>query len=668
MRLITRKIWRAFPELDRFSDEQCTRFMMGAKRDWWVWRLLRLLAAITAFFVSALLLWAVLWVSIALMTGGRPSGRGLDLLSNWGAAIMLLGVVVPFAVAMLVAFSVRDALLRRRLRAVINNRGTCAGCGYLLLGMPVNADLKVTCPECGGETEVDASIAELQQVAVAKPGTDGDVRTEFRPSARVTRPSTSPEQRRRRRRLVLTVVAAIALIVLTPLVILGWNELAMRIDAKQAATLRPGGPGLTKVIGALPAPSNDVIGWEEFQKVRVLIAEADRAVWQTGSGSVGEQPAHPDYSWVGEVIGEDFRGDRAAAEESRRIAERMLEEMRRRSVFDLMKQMRTAGDLSPQFSVAPGQPLINILLPELAQCREMARINKARALTALAADDPAEFADAIENVHFLARLCEREPTVISRLVSVAIDALGDGVCKRALMTRRAVAWSDAVAQGQRRRLPEIPYSYTLEGERTITVDSACMFYENTSNVRRRQLELTQERMEKGTKIRVGRLDEVIAEINRGYDAAVANAVLPPFQRTAGQDAEKSELWVVHTLMPSILKAQRSFDQVEADRQGVAVMVALERFRAVRGAYPERLDELLPGFLASIPLDAWAGQPMCYRRIDGATDPAGRGYLLYVRGMDKTDDGGKPGEFYLDAITRPSLYGIDYIINDATYLK
>ena len=78
---------------------------------------------------------------------------------------------------------------------------------------------------------------------MAKPGTDGDVRTEFRPSARVTRPSTSPEQRRRRRRLVLTVVAAIALIVLTPLVILGWNELAMRIDAKQAATLRPGGLG-----------------------------------------------------------------------------------------------------------------------------------------------------------------------------------------------------------------------------------------------------------------------------------------------------------------------------------------------------------------------------------------------------------------------------------------
>jgi methionyl-tRNA synthetase len=30
MRILTRTIWRAFPELDRFSDEQCERFVKAA--------------------------------------------------------------------------------------------------------------------------------------------------------------------------------------------------------------------------------------------------------------------------------------------------------------------------------------------------------------------------------------------------------------------------------------------------------------------------------------------------------------------------------------------------------------------------------------------------------------------------------------------------------------
>ncbi|MFT3686311.1 MAG: hypothetical protein QM783_15560 [Phycisphaerales bacterium] len=553
------------------------------------------------------------------------------------------------------------ALLRRRLQAVINERGTCVTCGYLLLGVPVSDDLKVTCPECGGVTEVDASIAELQQ------GASG---AEFRPTVRVTRPVRTPQQCRRRRRLMLAVIGVAVLVLLTPLAMVGWNEVAMRIDAKRAAATRPGALGLAAVIATLPPSTGEVVGWDEFQKVRAVIAKADAAVWQ-GEGALRDSRGdvvRPDYSWVGEVISEDFRGDRETAEASRVIAERMLTEMKKLGAFEQMKEMRRAGVLTPPFLFASGQPLIGVLLPELAQCREMARINKARALKALAADDPDEFCDAVQNVHFIARLCEREPLVISRLVAVAIDALGDGVCKRALMTRHSAAWADAVARGQVRRTPEVPYSYTLQGERVVTIDSACFFYEDPTNVRRRQLELYSERMEKGSNIRVGRLHEALAEINAAYDAGVAAAAQEVSQRTDNPVVERSELWIVRTLLPALLKAQRSFDQIEADRKGVEVMVALERYRAAHGGYPERLDELAPRFLSAVPIDAWADLPYCYRRIDAAADPVGRGYLLYLRGRDKVDDGGKAGEFYLDALTNPKLRGIDYIINDETHVK
>src|SRR5207248_1782994 len=34
MRLIVRRIYRAFPELDRYSDEQCQRFVRATRRGW----------------------------------------------------------------------------------------------------------------------------------------------------------------------------------------------------------------------------------------------------------------------------------------------------------------------------------------------------------------------------------------------------------------------------------------------------------------------------------------------------------------------------------------------------------------------------------------------------------------------------------------------------------
>ena len=44
---------------------------------------------------------------------------------------------------------------------VLRTRGTCAGCRYSLVGLPLSDSSAITCPECGLETEVDSSLAEL---------------------------------------------------------------------------------------------------------------------------------------------------------------------------------------------------------------------------------------------------------------------------------------------------------------------------------------------------------------------------------------------------------------------------------------------------------------------------------------------------------------------------
>jgi hypothetical protein len=62
--------------------------------------------------------------------------------------------------------------------------------------------------------------------------------------------------------------------------------------------------------------------------------------------------------------------------------------------------------------------------------------------------------------------------------------------------------------------------------------------------------------------------------------------------------------------------------------------ALERYRLANGQFPEALDALNPQYLATIPPDLTAGQPMKYRRRDD-----GR-FQLYSIGWNEKDDGGK----------------------------
>ena len=72
-------------------------------------------------------------------------------------------------------------------------------------------------------------------------------------------------------------------------------------------------------------------------------------------------------------------------------------------------------------------------------------------------------------------------------------------------------------------------------------------------------------------------------------------------------------------------------QTHLDQTRLAV--ALERCRLAHGAFPERLAELVPDFIAAVPVDTYSRQPMIYRRKEGGS------FLLYGVGKNRTDDGG-----------------------------
>ena len=64
-----------------------------------------------------------------------------------------------------------------------------------------------------------------------------------------------------------------------------------------------------------------------------------------------------------------------------------------------------------------------------------------------------------------------------------------------------------------------------------------------------------------------------------------------------------------------------------------VALAVERYRLANGKLPESLNDLIPEFLESIPIDPFDGKPLKYKKLD-------LGFVVYSVDEDEQDNGGK----------------------------
>ena len=86
--------------------------------------------------------------------------------------------------------------------------------------------------------------------------------------------------------------------------------------------------------------------------------------------------------------------------------------------------------------------------------------------------------------------------------------------------------------------------------------------------------------------------------------------------------------------PSLERGNIAFHRVLVQRHAAAVILASKLFYAEHGRWPTSLEELVPGYLPSVPQDPFAppGTPMGFRS-DGPPP------IVYSVGEDLTDDGG-----------------------------
>jgi hypothetical protein len=95
------------------------------------------------------------------------------------------------------------------------------------------------------------------------------------------------------------------------------------------------------------------------------------------------------------------------------------------------------------------------------------------------------------------------------------------------------------------------------------------------------------------------------------------------------------------LLPSLGKAGPKAAAVQVALDQAMLGCALERYRLASGRLPDRLDALVPNFIAALPRDVISGEPYRYRRI------ADQQFVLYSVGWDEVDDGGNPGQAVFD---------------------
>jgi hypothetical protein len=80
------------------------------------------------------------------------------------------------------------------------------------------------------------------------------------------------------------------------------------------------------------------------------------------------------------------------------------------------------------------------------------------------------------------------------------------------------------------------------------------------------------------------------------------------------------------------KSIQACQRTQAQLRCVAVSVAVERYRLAVGQWPDSLNQLIPKYLQTIPIDPFDGQPLRYRKFDG-------GVMVYSVGIEGIDHQG-----------------------------
>ncbi|MEX2138763.1 MAG: hypothetical protein WD894_05840 [Pirellulales bacterium] len=336
--------------------------------------------------------------------------------------------------------------------------------------------------------------------------------------------------------------------------------------------------------------------------------------------------------------------------------------------------------------VASGQPpmLVNGLLPLVDGMRGTAHGLAARAMLRLNEKDYPGVWNDLTALRRLGRIMGNEATLVEILVGYAVEGLGVAGQIEFLAVAELTPEQWAVLQNEIDALPpRSRVSKTLDrGERLMVLDAILGVAEGgaealpmsglaNDSANSTLMNLALRGVDWNVPLAIANewMDRLVAagEIEDPKQRAVETARVEADMHAmvAGTNepwslvgaiasrrraSEKIGDIFVALMMPAISAMFQAEARTETNDDLLVIGLALARYKAEQGAYPEKLEQLAPDMIQVVPTDAFAGAPFVYKK-------RGEGYLLYSLGANQTDDGGKgadqEGDDLVIEIPRPT---------------
>lgn len=159
------------------------------------------------------------------------------------------------------------------------------------------------------------------------------------------------------------------------------------------------------------------------------------------------------------------------------------------------------------------------------------------------------------------------------------------------------------------------------------------------------------------------------------DRAIANAfdaATRLSKKSAAARKESVDLKTIETALeispliclalPPIDSLLQTKDQSATERDGLLMLIALERYRLTHGGYPKILLDVQPLLKGHKPRDFYSGKSLGYLPPRTTGYPHGHTFVLYAAGMDGEDSGGKVDFDSPLSANRPGVQGRDVLLN------
>ena len=355
----------------------------------------------------------------------------------------------------------------------------------------------------------------------------------------------------------------------------------------------------------------------------------------------------------------------------------------------LIDSLGCEGYYAPLIRVEDDEPMISVLLPHLGMQRQVGKLLCIRAWCELQAGNDEEVIATLKHLHRMGDLVSSEPPLISRLVGISLQSMQTPLIEA--IAERGVL-PDELAKDYLNQLASIepidsiPDAIAVH-ERSMVLDAVlrswagkdsglAMFMGSLGFLDRAGDELTPaneamfQKVEALSQSPYFDINTALRYINHQFDRqqVVAKQHGIKARRDAFQDFSESlseqapmklvfilinisaeeELpkdWTVkrysesvakvyaRMLMPSLGKALRTQDRLNARRLVEATAIALLGYREQHGELPDSLDALVPTYFDTVPIDFATDKPLVFRVNDDGSA------IVYSLGNNLKDDGG-----------------------------